>query len=341
MNIKMVFAFLLLASAAKANTISLISPAKKVALIQSEETDDDDHRAAAYPQVWILRPWKKRCIVRLNLAQLSGAEAFSQNGRFVAFGCLDGTLRVFEARTGNLRARFGNAWGHQYNFPYKVQGVAFSPDGRTLASANPKGIFLWNWRTGKLLFSRPLGEQVIDDPNGFAFHRWPFTIKFSPNGRTVAVGGKTANDDYVHVFLFDVRHGGARHLWHIGSGDGGPIELAFSPGGNRLMAASAYFASASSYDQARLFDTRSGRILWQEDNSALIAGGLDDTGRWPNTAAFSADGRRVAISGSSFGYSFLEIRRASDGKRLSLRTDTSDFPSLELQKQLRAELNVR
>ena len=338
MNIRFLALLFVLSLPVRAAEITAISPDKKVVVLDFETGKIDA------PQIWTLRPWRRRTIVPVDSHKLSTSPALSWSGRLVAWGCKDGTLRVFDARNGHLLARLGHAFGRGYNFPYEILGVAFSPDGRILASANAKGLFLWNWRQRKLLFSRPLGEIVVDDPNGFAFHRWPLTIRFSPDGRRVAVGGKTANDDYVHVFLFDVRRGARRHLWHIASADAGPIQLAFSPGGNRLLVVSQYFASESSDDQAHLFDTRSGRILWQKDNSALITGSsLDSTDRYPDSAAFSSDGRRVAISGlgaNDGGINFLEIRRASDGKRVSLRTDQSDSPSLNIQKQLRAELAV-
>ncbi len=344
MDIKVFVALLLLSSAAGASTMSLVSPTKNVVLVEPDGRREADSKTVVYPQVWSLRPWKKRCALGLNMARLSEAKAFSRNGKLVAFGCNDGTLRVFDARSGRLSARLGSAFGNGYNFPYSVSAVAFSPDGRTLASSNRKGLFLWNWRTGKLLFSRPLRHHMYYETDVKNNLQEPTVLLFSPDGKQVAVGGKTRFDENGHVFLLNIALRRFRHVWDIPAGDDGPTALAFSPGGNRLLVVGGWGVSASSYDQADLFDTRSGRNLWHVDNGEDSAGFLDSTNRFPDSAAFSSDGRRVAMGslGAKDGQiNFLEIRRASNGKLLVLRTDKSDYPSLEVQKRLRAELNVR
>ena len=68
-----------------------------------------------------------------------------------------------------------------------VYGVAFSPDGRTLASASWQTIELWNPFTGEHIGT-------------FTGHPgWNRAVAFSPDGQTLASGS-----DYGTVILWDM-----------------------------------------------------------------------------------------------------------------------------------------
>jgi WD40 repeat protein len=63
--------------------------------------------------------------------------AFSPDGRLVATGSDDHTVRVWDARTGRELRRYT---GHTDT----VTGVAFSPDGRqVLSGSDDKTVRLW------------------------------------------------------------------------------------------------------------------------------------------------------------------------------------------------------
>ena len=93
-----------------------------------------------------------------------------------------------------------------------IEGVAFSPDGQTLAAGVGKELHLWDVSTGKAM-------PAFKEHQG-----WIYAVAFSPDGKTVAsVSGKGARIRSTPVILLDplaprylVRH--TIQLWDIKTG---------------------------------------------------------------------------------------------------------------------------
>jgi WD40 repeat protein len=93
--------------------------------------------------------------------------AYSPDGRWIASGGTDGSIRLWHAQTGEEIRRLG---GHTDT----VFSVAFSPDGRRIACASADGtVRLWNVRTGKEI------RQLEGNTNYIK------SVAYSPDGRWI------------------------------------------------------------------------------------------------------------------------------------------------------------
>jgi RNA polymerase sigma factor (sigma-70 family) len=189
------------------------------------------------------------------------ALAFAADGRTLVSGSMDKKVLVWDTDTGKEICRM--------DVGHPVEGIAVSPDGKTLAAAGwdvVSTVSVWATDTGKELhrFRLPLGVGQV---------------AFAPDGKTLAAV-EDWNDD-----------GGARenrvHLWDVATGKlrrqltlrEHILGIAFAPDGKSL--ATGHLATF------HVWDVSTGKWLERlEGHSGRV-----------NNLAFSGDGKTLAVSG--------------------------------------------
>jgi WD40 repeat protein/serine/threonine protein kinase len=159
----------------------------------------------------------------------ASALAWSPDGKCLASGGFDDTIRFWDAATGRQLLCAAAPWG--------ITDVSWSPDGRRLATANwsDKSVGLWDPVTGKEVQARLRHPAQV------------YSVAFRPDGRRLAMG-----DGGSRVIVWDSLAGqpaftltGAGNEWNA---------LCWSPGGRCLATSASGFT-------VKIWDGESGKEL--------------------------------------------------------------------------------
>lgn len=243
--------------------------------------------------------------------------AYGPDGKTLASISADRSLRLWDVKTGRntliLRHEAEELPGLRFlDYPYDCERVAFSPDGKTLASGpyQHRYCLLWDLASGKCIAKLETGTivAIAFSPDGmllasgtFAVDLWDIKsgkkiarlgevekcgckLEFSPDGKTLIVGTLSA------ISLWDLAK--SKRTASVSPGNGVIAGMTVSPDGKTLAVA---WHGRGNEREIKLFDLPS---LKQHSTLNWLAvdfrpGEINEmTG-----ILFSPDGKTLAVSG--------------------------------------------
>jgi RNA polymerase sigma factor (sigma-70 family) len=262
--------FFVSSAAGAVHTLRTETPAETPASPQAKAAEGD--KKAEVPREHKDRhgdPLPEGAIARLGTVRWRhgfgvSALAYSPDGRKIAAIGAGRALTLWDAATGKELRPFPNI-----NQPI---GLAFSPDGRTIATTDNPFCYLWDVATGKELRRLEGHQNVVQG------------VAFSPDGKKLATAGSDGT-----VRLWDPATG--KELRRIDCQPGDVWRIAYSPDGKSIASTSTdgtihFWDPETGKEQRHLSGHKKGicSIVFSRDGKRLASSSQDGTIRLWDTA---------------------------------------------------------
>ena len=239
------------------------------------------------------------------------AVAYAPDGATLATAGGDGTVRIWDARTGQQQQQLTGHTGRGG----QVLAVAYAPDGATLATAGGDGtVRIWDARTGQQ-------QQQLTG------HTGPVNaVAYAPDGATLATAGGDGT-----VRIWDARTGQQQH--QLTGHTGQVLAVAYAPDGATL-------ATGGGDGTVRIWDARTGQqqhqltghtgpvnaVAYAPDGATLATGGDTTIRIWNPRNGAQVDGTGFGVT-RRIGRPLAGVRSDAPSER-DLIAATSDVETL-------------
>ena len=237
----------------------------------------------------------KREIRTLNTSSYVASLAISPDGRIIISGSGDtggigdryGIIIMWDASTGR---KIRTIEGHTLT----VNSIAYSTDGRLIASSSINEIKIWNAVTG-------IEIRTINTEN-------VYTIAFSPDGKTLISGAKEG------LILWDVSTGREKNTLYAGY----VASVVYSPDGRNIL-------FGTDNNTVELYDAISGNKIVSWRHSSRFSELYPDS-KYSVHVAFSPDGRKIVSRSTDLTIKIWDIVTRQELKTLTLEAGGSNEP---------------
>lgn len=232
----------------------------------ADDAKSDDVRTATYPD-------NKQLLLGPAVTGDVSAVAYAPDGTTYASGNQSGRVSIWDAESGAKLLELPHGGS--------VYGLAYSRDGRRLASCSGGGATVWNLEDGQPIRSFPWRVDAVSD------------VEFSLDGKRLYAcawrhWSGDPNIDPATVAEWDVESG--ELVGRFGQGGHG-WEVCLSPDGPRLLVAG---------NEVLLFDTETRELIKSFDVGEY----------WVNDVAFGPKGE-LALAGTNDGVILLDLEKLS------------------------------
>jgi eukaryotic-like serine/threonine-protein kinase len=283
-------------SAKGASDLAFSPDGKRIAGVSSDNTFT----------VWDATTGRAIAMRKGPAARLGDCIALSADWKWVANGSIGNTFTVWDATTGGTIRTFK---GHKA----QIDSLAFSPDGKLIASSDETAVKIWDLATGN--------EVCALRGRADGIH----PLVFSPDGKQVAGAGSDNG-----LAIWDAMTG--EQTLRL-TGHAGRVEsVAFSPGGKQVVSAGndgtlrVWEATSNRETPARQAHVEAARcVACSRDGKKIVVAGSDRTLKLRDTtsgrdlltlkgakepgmgAAFSPDGKKIVAVDNDFSLNKLSL----------------------------------